>query len=135
MAKHHGRHSVFTVGGVALIGIENIEVNKEKDQADTTSMGDDWETSVTGMRRATITVSGRWDNTVTTGNDTVLKAAYADDDPVAIEYGPIGDDTGDPKASGDAHCTQYNRTSPLGDVVAYSAEFKVDGELAEGTFA
>lgn len=136
MARSHGKNSYISVDTVNLTTyVDNIDVNKSKDVAETSAMGQNSKTYVTGLKEATITISGRWDDTATTGPDAVLAAAYADEDPVAIEYGPEGNSTGEVKVSASAICTSFNRTSSLGDVVAFTADFQVTGDVTEGTFA
>jgi hypothetical protein len=78
-------------------------------------------------------VSGRYDDTASTGPNAVLDSIVGTE--VAIIYGPEGDSNGDVKVTCQAICTAYNRTSPVGDVVAFSCEFQITGDVTETTYS
>jgi hypothetical protein len=85
------------------------------------------------MSDATIEISGRWDDTASTGPDAVLKALKGTGANAFI-YGPSGDTGGMVKITGNAILTNYSRSTPVGDVVAFSASFQVTGDVTETTF-
>lgn len=134
MAFVHGKDSVITVATKELTSyVTDVAFNTSADVAETSVMGLDSKTYLPGLKDGTISITGRFDSTATSGPDDVLTAALGTS--VAIEYGPEGSANGKIKASCNAICTAYNRTSPVGDIVAFSAEFQITGDVTEGTYS
>jgi hypothetical protein len=133
MAKVHGKDSFFELNSVELSAfLTEISVSRSGDVAEASTMGDSAKEYMPGLKDATISISGRWDDTASTGPDAVLSAALGTE--VAFEYGPEGDDSGDIKHSGNCIVTAYNVSSSIGDVVAFTAEMQVTGAVTVGTF-
>lgn len=135
MAKHHGKDSTFSIDAVELTTyLDSISMPESVDVAETSTMGQEAKTYIEGMSGGTISISGRWDETATTGPDAVLaglKGAGAN----AFEYGPAGDTAGAVIYTGQAILTGYSRTSPIGDVVAFTADFQITGAVTRGIAA
>ena len=141
MAQSHGKDSYFAVEDAAGAAVKNlttyitdIDETLTQDVAETTTKGQTAKTYVQGHTDATISISGRWDNTATTGPDVVLRGLIGDVGTVSFEFGPEGNSTGDIKYSGECICTSYAISSPLADVVGFTADFQVTGTVTIGTF-
>ena len=77
------------------------------------------------------TLSGRWDDTLGIGPDTVLAGIVGRT--VAVEYGPAGSGPGRRRVSGRFVCLSYRISSAAGEPVRFEARFRQDGpaELGE----
>jgi hypothetical protein len=142
MAMSHGMVSHFSVEDSAgstlrtlTTYITDVEFPLSQDVAETTTKGQTAKTYVQGHTDATITINGRWDNTVTTGPDVVLFGLVGDAGTVGFEFGPEGNTNGDVKYSGECILTGYSVSSPLADVVGFTAEFQITGAVTKGTFS
>lgn len=130
MAKHHGKDSTFEIDAVELTTyLDSISMPESVDVAETSTLGQDAKTYIEGMSSGTISISGRWDETATTGPDAVLSGLKGGG-AVTFVYGPAGDATGAVTYTGEAILTGYSRTSPIGDVVAFTADFQITGPVA-----
>lgn len=134
MAKYHGKAGFFSIDAADLSAyITDISLEEPIDTAETTTMGQDAKTYVEGMSDATIAISGVWDDTAATGPDAILsglKTTGAN----AFVYGPSGDTTGMVEYTGNAILTNYARTTPVADVVSFTASFQVTGPVTRGAF-
>ena len=135
MATSHGKDAYFSVDTKNLTTFTtDISVSRDVEVAESTTMGAEAKTYMSGLSDAKISISGKWDNTATTGADAVLVGLTGGDTAVAFEFGPEGNGSGKVKHSGSCFLTSYEVTAPIGDVVAFSAEFQVTGAVATGTF-
>jgi hypothetical protein len=134
MAFVHGKTAVFKIdnSGGSLTDIsaycDNVDFPLTADTAEVTTFGDSSKEYIAGLKDATISISGSWDATA----DGVLAAIVG----VAgsFEYGPAGSAGGSIKFTGEAICTGYTVTAPVGDKVSFSAEFQVTGAVTRGTY-
>ena len=74
-----------------------------------------------------MTISGSFDATV----DGYLSGILGVEG--SFEFYPIGTTGGNPKASGEAIMTSYDRTPDIGGAVTFTAAFQVSGDVTEGT--
>lgn len=142
MAQEHGRFSYFQLedsGGSTLRNLTtyltDVSSNFNQDEAETTTKGQTARSFVQGHTDATLSLSGRWDNTVTSGPDVVLAGLIGDTGTCGFEWGPEGGTTGDIKYSGECFLKSYSITSPLEGVVEFDAELRVTGSVTRGTFS
>lgn len=136
MAKHHGKDSYLSVNAVNLTTyLDSIEFPRSVETAETTTMGSESKSYISGLSDATISIAGKWDETASTGPDAVLSGLVGSDSSVAFEYGPHGNAASAIKYSGNLFLTSYQVSSPLGDVVAFTAEFQVTGDITRGAFS
>lgn len=142
MAMSHGKDTYFSVEDSAGSTLRNLTTyltdvtySWSQDVAETTTKGQTPKSYVQGHTDATISISGRWDNTATTGPDVVLRGLIGDAGTVGFEFGPEGNTAADIKYSGECICTSYEVSSPLADVVGFTAEFQVTGAITVGAFA
>ena len=123
----HGKTSYFSYNGVDLSPFcDNVDFPQVVETAETTTFGDTSKDYIVGLRDATISISGKWDGAasaidVTVGGDLGTGTARA------FVYGPSGNVS--PKYSGNCFCTSYQITGAVGDVVTFSAEFQVTGNV------
>jgi len=130
----HGKSAVFKIddSGGSLRDISNvltdISISKTADVAEVSAFSNSSKAYVAGLKDAVITISGSFDATV----DGYLKAIVGTA-AGSFEFYPIGTTGGNPKASGNAICTSYDRTPDVGGAVSFSASFQVSGDVTEGT--
>lgn len=137
MAFVHGKNAYFSLGSA---GTETTKVDisaylnevgfpQTVETAETTVFGNDSKTYVVGLKDSTISLSGLHDPTV----DNQLTGALGNATALDFLYSPEGNATGDVTYSGSAFLTSYEVSSPVGDVVTFSAELQVTGDVTRGT--
>lgn len=135
MAFVHGKDSVFKLdnSGGSLTDISayvnNVDFPETVDIAETTVLGKDNKTYIVGLKDATMSLSGLWDSTA----DAIFGAVLGQSATLSFEYSPEGTGSGAVKYTGECILTNYAISSPVGDVVAYSADLQVSDAVTRGT--
>ena len=135
MAFVHGKSSVFKLdnasGSLTDISafVNNVDFPETADVAETSVLGASNKTYIVGLKDATISISGLFDATV----DAILGAVVGQTATLSYEYSPEGTGSGKVKYTGEAILTNYALSSPVGDVVAYSADLQCSGAVTRGT--
>ena len=135
MAFVHGKSSVFKLdnasGSLTDISafVNNVDFPETADVAETSVLGASNKTYIVGLKDATISLSGLFDATV----DAILGAVVGQTATLSYEYSPEGTGSGKIKYTGEAILTNYALSSPVGDVVAYSADLQCSGAVTRGT--
>ena len=99
-----------------------------------TALGDSGARFIPGLEDVTITLSGIFDNTATSGPDAVMGPLRTHTSAVNLAYGPKGSGTGDVKYSGACWVMSYELRSRVGNLVAWSATLQMDDTVTRGTF-
>ena len=129
----HGKNAAFKIddSGGTLRDISNVltdvAVSRTADVAEVSAFSNSSKAYVAGLKDATITISGSFDATV----DGYLSGILGVEG--SFEFYPIGTTGGNPKASGEAICTSYDRSPDVGGAVTFTAAFQVSGDVTEGT--
>ena len=135
MAFVHGKNSVFKLdnasGSLTDISafVNNVDFPETADVAESSVLGASNKTYLVGLRDASISISGLFDATV----DAILGAVVGQTATLSYEYSPEGTASGKIKYTGECILTNYAMSSPVGDVVAYSADLQVSGAVTRGT--
>lgn len=135
MAFVHGKDSVFKIdnSGGTLTDISSyvnsVDFPETADVAETTTLGDGSKTYIVGLKDSTLSVAGLWDSTL----DGILGAVIGQSATLSFEYSPEGTGAGAIKYTGECILTSYAQNSPVGDVVSYSADFQVSGDVTRAT--
>lgn len=135
MAFVHGKDSVFKLdnSGGSLTDISayvnNVDFPETVDIAETTVLGKDNKTYIVGLKDATMSLSGLWDSTA----DAIFGAVLGQSATLSFEYSPEGTGSGAVNYTGECILTNYAISSPVGDVVAYSADLQVSDAVTRGT--
>ena len=109
--------------------LNSVDFPETTETADTTAFGSSSRSFIVGLESATISISGLWDSTV----DGYIKGGTEPASRSFI-YGPAGSTGGNVKYTGEAIMTNYSISSPVGDVVTYSADLQVTGAVTRGTY-
>ena len=99
-----------------------------------TALGDSGVRFIPGLEDVSITLSGLFDDTATSGPDAVLGPLRTHASVVDFEYGPEGSGTGEVKYSGTCWIVSYELRSRVGNLVQWLATLQVDGTVTRGTF-
>ncbi len=129
----HGKNAAFKIddSGGTLRDISDVltdvSISRTADVAEVSAFSNSSKAFVSGLKDATLTISGSFDATVDGYLSGILGAEGS------FEFYPIGTTGGNPKASGEAIMTSYDRTPDIGGAVTFSAAFQVSGDVTEGT--
>jgi len=140
MAAVHGKGSVFKIDNAAgtitdiTTYVDDISFPMKVAMAESTTMGKEDSTYVSGVADRTISIKGKWDSTAVSGEDVVLNGLVGLEVTSTFEYGPEGSASGKVKYTGECFLTMYSVSSPLAGVVAFSADFQVSGALTRTTW-
>ena len=129
----HGKNAAFKIddSGGTLRDISDVltdvSISRTADVAEVSAFTNSSKAYVAGLKDATLTISGSFDATV----DGYLSGILGSEG--SFEFYPIGTTGGNPKASGEAIMTSYDRTPDIGGAVTFTAAFQVSGDVTEGT--
>ena len=135
MAFVHGKDSSFKLdnasGSLTDISafVNNVDFPETADVAETSVLGASNKTYLVGLKDATIGLTGFFDATA----DAIFGAVIGQSATLSFEYSPEGTASGKIKYTGECILTNYALSSPVGDVVAYSADLQVSGAVTRGT--
>lgn len=143
MATAHGNISYFSIEDSAGTTLRNITPHLKTAQFNWSQGENDVTTKDglramkyrPGMRTATITLGGLWDDTASTGAQTVLASLFATEATVGFEWGPEGNAVGAVKYSGECMVSAYTEDSPQDDMVLFTATVRVSSTTTVGTFS
>lgn len=125
MAFYHSRVSAFSLAGQDLSAyVDSVSTSITVEASETTPIGADAKTYIVGLQDGAISVSGKYDDTASTGLEQEVKAAIDGAVPVAFSYEPADGETA---YSGNCIVTSYEVSSPVGEVVAFTLELQVTG--------
>ena len=129
----HGKNAAFKIddSGGTLRDISDVltdvSISRTADVAEVSAFSNSSKSFVSGLTDANLTISGSYDATV----DGYLSGILGVEG--SFEFYPIGTTGGNPKASGEAIMTSYDRTPDIGGAVTFTAAFQVSGDVTEGT--
>lgn len=133
----HGKSAVFKVGTSATPGtavdissvVTSVTFPRTVDTAESTAFGSTAKSYLVGLADGTISINGSFDATF-----DAQFAGLVGVDGVAFEYGPAGSTTGYIKYTGNCVLTSYETSSPVGDIVKFTAQFQVSGAVTRATY-
>jgi predicted secreted protein len=141
VANAHGKDSVFKIEDSAATTlrditpyIKSVDFNQSQDANDTTTKGAEGKSYRPGLTDGEVRLTGLWDQTASTGSNTVLQSLVGIEVTVGFEWGPQGSTSGQVKKSGECVLTQYDESSPVDDMVAFTSTLKISGDVTLGTW-
>ena len=140
MACVHGNGAVFKIDNAAgtlqtlTAYIDSIDFSNSVDMAESTTMGAEAKTYLSGQSDATMSISGKYDSTASTGPDVVLNGIIGNEATSTFEVGPEGSTAGKTRYTGECFLTAYTVSMPVGDVVTFSADFQITGAITKNAF-
>jgi len=106
----------------------------ERELNDVTALGDDGRMRYPSVENAVFRISGWWDDTTYSGVDAVLGPLLTTSGSVKFFFGPKGEGSAAIQYKGDARVRRYETGARVGDMVSWSAELEVDGQVTRGTY-
>jgi hypothetical protein len=116
---------ITAIGG--LPGARNLN--------EATALGDSGATFHPGLENVTISLSGQFDDTATTGPEAVLGPLRTHTAAVAFSYGPKGSASSALKYSGTCWVTEFTVDASVGSLVLWTASLQVEGQVTRGAFS
>jgi hypothetical protein len=127
----HGKQTAVLLNGTNMSPFLNeATTTQEIDTAETTPFGIQDKTYIVGLSDATISTSGLFDSTAGASNDVLTGIIAQEDNTFTVL--PEGAVKGRRSVLANGQLTSYEVSSPVGDVVAISAEVQADGGLFHG---
>jgi hypothetical protein len=127
----HGKRTAVLLNGTNMSPFLNEATQtQEIETAETTTFADTDKTYITGLADGTISTSGLFDSTAG-ASDAVLSGLIGQEDNTFTVL-PEGPTAGARSVIANGQLTSYEVSSPVGDVVAISAEVQADGGLFSG---
>ena len=102
---------------------------------DISALGDSGVSRLPSLEDVSISLSGSWDNTPTTGIDAIMGPLRTHTAAVDFEYGPEGNSAGDFMYTGTCWIENYEVRSRVGSPVEWSATLQVEGGVSRGAHA
>ena len=124
-----GKNVTFSLNGTAIgTFLSNVSLTRNGDTLDVTTFGDSDREFIQGLRSATITISGYFDPTASTGPDAVLATSFADTDGVAFSL-VFGTGT-TVTYSGSCLVASYETSAAVDGLIAFSASLTATGAVS-----
>jgi hypothetical protein len=128
MAFKHGKDTFVSVDGDNLSAYTNTsEFTKSGDSHDVTTYGKDSHVYAGGLLDGGFTMAGTYDNTASTGPRAVLNPLVGT--VVTVIRQPEGTGASLPQDSFSGLLTKYMESSPVADMVSWSAEFQISDDV------
>ncbi|MBB4277027.1 hypothetical protein [Rhizobium mongolense] len=130
MAVHHGKNGKVKIGANAVAAVQKWSVNQNIEVADTTVMGDSWQTHLGGIPGWSGSAEALYDPADTNGQvalevgDSVSLGLYSDGDAVGKKY-----------YAGTATVTSAATETDMKGAVKITFNFQGNGALAISTVA
>lgn len=129
MAFQHGKDTAVDVDGNDLSAYVNTsEFSRSVDSHDVTTYGKDGHTFAPGLTNGTFTMSGIYDTSTSDGPRAVLEPLLGSA-AVTVLRQPEGAGSGLPQDSFSGLLTSYVETNPVADMVTWSADFQISGDV------
>lgn len=132
MTNVHGKLTVVKLNGVDYSQYSNSTDFKDGVEThETTTYGKSRKTYSSGLGDGTVSVGGFYDTTKVTGPRGLFKPLMAAGEPVEFIYRPEGTGTGKAQSRVDVLVQSFEESSPVGDMVTWTAELQMTGTLDE----
>jgi hypothetical protein len=123
MGFQHGKDTVLTLDAKALTAFANsVKWNAAVDSHDVTTFGKDAHDYQGGLKDGTATVEGIYDNTAVTGPAAVIQPLLGTN--VDFVYQPEGTGVGKPTRTVEVLVETYEESSPVADMISWSAKLQ-----------
>lgn len=126
MAFVHGKGSVVILNGTDLSAFVNsMDWNRSADEHDTTTYGQVAHTKQGGLLDGTCQIGGLYDNSVSGPRRTIEPLIGTN---VSLVHRPEGTGAGRPQDTATVHVQSYNESSPVADMVTWTADLNISGD-------
>ncbi|GAB6157854.1 hypothetical protein JCM39194_10540 [Desulfotomaculum varum] len=121
-----GKSGKLVIGTNTVTEIKNWSLDLGLDTIDTTALGDEWKTFISGLKEWSASAEGSWNIAVDTMGQKVIQDAYLSGSLVSLKL--YVDATH--YYSGEAYISSLGIEDPVDDTVNVSFEFQGTGVLA-----
>lgn len=127
MSFVHTKDTVVTLGGDDLSAFTNSTTfNRSADSHDVTTYGKNSKVYAGGLKDGTVTIGGLYDDSAT-GPNAVIEPLLGTT--VELVFKPAGTGTGKAQKVCDVVVTAFNVSSPVSDMVQWTAELQISGDV------
>ena len=127
----HGKKAQFTLNAVDISTIlTDVNFPQTVATAETSALQSVAKSFVVGLQDATIALQGNFDATT----DAQVSALVGQDAPVPFVFGPMGPTTGNPKYSGNAIITSYDKQRGIAAIVKATVNLQVTGAVVRSVY-
>ena len=128
MAFVHGKDTFISLDGDNLSAFCNTStLTRQADSHDVTTYGAEDHVFVGGLGNGTCSIGGFYDNTASTGPRAVIEPLVGT--VVVLIRQPEGTGSGLPQDEVDVLVTNYVETSPVADIVTWTAQLQLSGAI------
>jgi hypothetical protein len=131
--KHGKAAQVFIGTNEISTYLDSADKSTDVDMADVTTFGQNWKRALAGLIGSTLSLSGKYDGTATTGPAAIFETCIANGTAWAVKYFPGGSASGQRQHSFSAFVTNYSENSAVADAVTFSAALQADGTVTSTT--
>ena len=130
MASVHTKDTIIMVDGTDISSfVSGSEFSRSAASHDTTVYGMDSMRYAVGLLDGTFSIEGFYDDSV--GSAQATLAGILGDEAKAIVRRPEGTGAGMPEQTFTGLLTSLDESSPVGDMITFSAEFQISGDVTE----
>jgi len=132
MTNFHGKVTVVKLNNVDYSAFANSTDFKDATEThENTTYGRDRKTYAAGLGDGTVSVGGFYDNTAVSGPRALFKPLKAAGTAVPFTYRPEGTGAGKAQSLVNVIVSSFEESSPVGDMVTWTAELQMTGVLDE----
>lgn len=125
-----GADAVFLLNAVDISDfMDTITSTEMVDSLDVTTFGNNGHRKRGGLTGGTIAIGGVYDTTVAGPHDTIKPLLGT---VVAFGWRPEGTGAGKPATTGNVLVQNYVESSPVADIVRWTASLEIDGDVTDG---
>jgi hypothetical protein len=133
MAFIHGKGAVVSIDGKAMSAYAtSVKFSRTADNHDVTTFGKTAKVYQSGLTDGTASIDGVYDSTTVTGPGAVLRPMLGGAAVILI-YRPEGTATGKPSASVNVIVTSYEETTPVADMITWTAALQFSDVITDTT--
>lgn len=134
MAFRHGRNAQFFIGSTELTAyLDAADQSIDQDMSETTVFGQNYKTYIAGLLNGSLSLSGSYDGTASTGPIAVLRAVQTGGTAWAMKYFPGGSASGQIQDSFSGFVSNVSYSAAVADKVSFSATVQASGTVTSTT--
>jgi hypothetical protein len=128
-----GADAVFLLNAVDISDfVDTVTINESADNLDVTTYGNDGHRKRGGLTDGNMAIGGVYDTTASGPHD-VIKPLIGT--VVAFDWRPEGTGSGKATTTGSVLVREYVESSPVADIVRWTATLEIDGNVTDGNQA
>jgi hypothetical protein len=131
----HGKSAQITINTKDISPyVTSVTFQRGNDTHDVTTFGSLAHSYIAGLIDGQVTINGLWDKTALVGSEVVFNSMVGTAAGYAFVYGPEGSTVGNVKYTGTVVLDNYSESTPVADLVTFTAQLKISGSVTLGTY-